>query len=108
MSRTFRKHSQSFEEYYKIWLSDKPRYNYGYVITGDWTKEFLRKERYKYKTKTSPFYDWHGIPKEYRKSANRKRRNHDIRELYKAVNWEDYPAQCSWWNCKDNDHWSYY
>lgn len=40
--------------------------------------------------------------------ANNKRRNHDKREIYKAIVFDDYPEQCSRWNGRDNDHWSYY
>ena len=110
MSRTFRKHSQTFEEYYKSWLVGVEHCTFGICIRSDetWVIEYLRKENYKYKTKTQPFYDWHGIPKAFRKIVNRTRRRMSKHEVWKSINFNDYPEQCSKWNCKDNDHWSYY
>jgi len=109
MSRTFRKRSQSYEEYYKFWLLDTPRYSFGYPIhkTEDWIKEYLREERYKYKTKSVKYYDF-GLPKFYRKMVNKNRRRKDRHEVWKALNFNDYPEQCCKWNCKTSEAWGYW
>lgn len=109
MSRTYRKHAESFEEYYKFWLLDNPRYSFGFLINNedDWVKDYLKTERYKYKTKSSKHYNYN-LPKFYRNMVNRSRRTKDKQELWKAVNLIDHEEQCSKWNCKDNNAWGYW
>jgi len=109
MSRTYRKHAESFEAYYKFWLLDEPRYSFGFLISqkDTWITEYLKKEKYKYKTKSYKYYDY-GLPKFYRNMVNRSRRIKDKREIWKATHWNDYPEQCDMWNCKSSNHWGYW
>lgn len=102
MSRTYRKRSVSFKEEFSYW--------HHLIESGD-KSEWLNKYYHKVKNiyHTDNYEEFHrNMPKEWRKSANAKRRNHDKRELWKELNIVDYEAQYSKWNCKDNDHWSYF
>ena len=99
MSRTYRNREKSFEEYYKFWLSPEP--------DTEGLKEYIRKERYKYKTKSVKYYSF-GLPKSFRKIVNKNRRTKDKHEIWKSINFNDYPEQCSSWGCKDSDTWGGY
>ena len=102
MSRTTRKHAVSFEKHY-YWQE-----NNTWLFMHFHDKEHAKKQRVRYYSDSNIKYDHSGIPKRYRKQVNRNRRNFDKRELYKSVNFEDYPEQCLDWNGKSNVHWCYY
>lgn len=102
MSRTIRKHAKSFKLYYG-WQRNNTCIDFIYH-----DEEFYKKENIRYHTDCGIKYDYNGIPKRYRKQVNRNRKNFDKREIYKAVNFIDYPEQCLDWNGKSNDHWCYY
>ena len=108
MSRTYRKHKESFESYYFDWLNGNRFNRLGYFHDDEWYEDYLAKERYRYKTDNGGKWYDRQLPRWYRNQVNRKRRAKDKRELFKAVNWIDYDEQCSDWNCKDNDHWGYW
>jgi hypothetical protein len=102
MSRTYRKHAESFEAYYATWIDE--------IAAGtahDWQIEYIEKEKYRYNTRSGRYYDF-TLPKWFRNQVNRKRRARDRQELWKAVNIHDYEEQCSKWNCKDSDAWGYW
>ena len=100
MSRTTRNREESFESYYRVFLEN-----------GWWDKYYgegtLARKRAQYYSRTEK---WHSrtLPRFFRNSVNRKRRRHDRHEIWKAVNLNDYPEQCSHWNCKDNNAWGYW
>lgn len=96
MSRTTRKRKVSFEEYYRYYFS-------WFIIDED---ERIRR-RVEYYTSSNKWFS-HSLPKEFRNSVNRTRRRKDKREIWKAVNINDYEEQCSRWNCKDNNAWGYW
>jgi len=102
MSRTNRRHAESFEEYYKYWLVYRPSYK-----SDIWIAEFLKRERYKYKTQTRKYYDY-GLPKFYRNMVNRSRRRKDSRELYKELTFNDYVGAYDLWNCTSSNSWGYW
>ena len=113
MSRTYRKHAESFEESHK-WLIEEIYsglarwYVPGKYLTEEeieQSKKELEVYRYKYKTQTRKYY---GLPKEFRNMVNRTRRNKDKSEIWKAINFKDHEEQCSKWTCKDNNHWGWY
>jgi len=97
MSRTYRKRAETFEQYYSYWFD-----------AGLWDDETeLNERRYRYKTRSDKWFSYN-LPKGFRNSVNRKRRRVDRHEIYKAINFEDYPEQCSMYNCKDNNAWGYW
>lgn len=97
MSRTYRKRTETFEQYYSHWFAN------------DWfgDEKDEMQMRAKYYNTTDKWYS-HSLPKYFRKDVNRKRRKIDRHEIYKAINFDDYPEQCSRWNCKDNNAWGYW
>ena len=115
MSRTYRKHAESFEASH-TWLiqeiySGLARWHVPNKYLTDKEIEQSKKElevyRYKFKTQTRKHYDY-GLPKEFRNMVNRSRRTKDKREIWKAVHWKDYPEQCDMWNCKSSNAWGYW
>ena len=100
MSRTYRKRKESFESANKYCLE--------YWAENKNNNKRIEQEKAKYfSSKTNKWYT-HSLPKWFRNSVNRNRRRYDKREIYKSINFEDYPEQCSKWNCKDNNSWGYW
>jgi len=97
MSRTTRKRAESFYQYYKYWFDNK---------LWDDEKEIIQR-KVRYHTSSDKWIS-HCLPKGFRKTVNRSRRNKDKREIYKAINFDGYEEQCSKWNCKDNNSWGYW
>ena len=95
MSRTFRKRPQSFNDYYHHLLDSATH------------EDFLKKEQYRYRTKTEKFYTYN-LPRFYRNMVNRKRRAHDRTELFRELNHFEYIGAYSKWNCKDSNAWGYW
>lgn len=113
MSRTYRKHAESFEANHS-WLiqeiySGRTRWFNRYLTDEEieQSKKDLEVLRYKYKTQTRKYYDY-GLPREFRNSVNRTRRARDRHEVWKATNWREYEEQCSKWNCKDSNSWDFW
>lgn len=102
MGKTYRKHAMSLDKYH--YLNDDiiaTGYDHwGYKLT---EQEIARYYKFKWRFyKGDIKVDWK-YPKTYRKDINRRRRIYDKREIYKAINFNDYPEQCSKWTCKDAD-----
>jgi len=114
MSRTYRKRKYSFNDShsYLIRCIELERDCMGWSALRSYTSEELKKEkerleRYRYKYKTDSYWR-ESLPRWFRNQVNRARRTKDRREVWKAVNWNDYEEQCDLWNCTSNDHWSYW
>lgn len=96
MSRTYRKRRESFESHYAISLGE------------GWFKDYeIPQHKARYYSKTEKWYSY-SVPRWHRNSVNKLRRRYDKHEIWKALNQEDYPEQCSRWNCKDARHRNYW
>lgn len=100
MSRTYRKHKQTFESYYYNWFNWNMFYD----------EEEINKKRYRYQGDFSGRNKWMNwnLPKSYRKLVNSKRRAHDKQEIWREINIEKHEEQCSKWSCKDSNSWGYW
>ena len=85
MSRTTRKRAESFEARYNHILNNLWLWN--------WTEEDIIRHRVSYYTSSDKWYSYN-LPKYFRNSVNRTRRRKDKREIWKSVNFYDYPEQC--------------
>ena len=101
MSRTKRKHQQSFEEYYKDWLCE--------TNPEQWKIDHINHERVRYNTDSDIKYEF-GVPKWFRQMINKSRRSRDRFQLWKELKLleEDYKGNYSPYNCKDANTWSYW
>ena len=101
MSRTYRKHSISFQ-----WMLDNDWY------FGSWKQEqeySVRKKRAIYRQRENKGGRWDmTLPHDFRNDVNRQRRAVDKRELYKEVHKEDYVGNYDPWNCKTSNSWGYW
>jgi len=115
MSRTYRKHAESFEASHR-WLIEEIYsglarwYTPNKYLTKkeiENSKRELEVYRYKYKTQTAKYYDY-GLPRDFRNLVNRKRRAVDKRELYKEVTFNDYIGNYDLWNCTSSNAWGFW
>lgn len=107
MSRTKRKHKRSFERYYhdRVQWHYNSMFSYWVVRTPPTRKE--AKREYEQETRGKNWIDY-TVPREHRNMINRQRRQKDRQEIWREVNYEEYEAQCSDWNCKDAKHWDFW
>ena len=96
MSRTYRKRSERFESYNRSVITGRPI----------WTDDIVKRKALYY---TEKYDSWvrDTLPKAYRKVVNKKRRAMDKIALHNEI-YKDIPSLYCDWNCKTNDHWSYF
>lgn len=111
MSRTIRKRSISFRKYFEwdYFLLNRGNDPFGDVYLKSDSIEVTEKKllKYKYKYYTDLFWK-DSLPKHFRKRVNKARKVKSNHELWKEINYKDYVGNYSKYNCKDNDHWSWY
>lgn len=103
MSRTYRKRQESFEKYYGEGLS----FNNSVPLIETWDKKERQRQKAIYYTETNNWYSGN-LPKDYRKTVNKKRRARDKQAIFDFVNRGNEDACFDPWNCKTNNTWGYW